>query len=482
MKRQINIFSLFAAVVLVVVAGCTKQLDTRPDTNVTSLNTFDDIKNALNGAYDGFQSNNYYNSPAASGSGSGWSTTPEVMGDDFVEALESLGNWRALSEMVYASDDPAIQGIFSQPYDIISRTNNLLQFITPYETGTTANEAKRIKAQVLAIRAHCHFDLLRYFAGDYGRNATGPGVPYVTTFDPLNPLSFLPARASIKDCYDKIYADLNDALIAFRQGGNTTGNATRNFIDSTVVYAMRARVNYYSNQWSEALADANVVLALRPITNSAGFIATFSTAGEAAPTTEVIWAIPSDNLLRPGGANSGSGPNYRVATPISNIIQAQGGAYVNSGIMRFNQNGVGNFPRTLNWKYPGVRSFKVFRAAEMLLIRAEAKQRLNLSSSPTALDDLNNLRTNRGVATGTETGTALLNAILLQRRIELIGEGFRWFDLKKGNRTITRTECGVQQGSPSTNCTVAPTSRGWAFPIPFNDLQVNPNLVQNPNY
>ncbi len=462
-----------------VLPGCTKQLDTRPDTVLTSLRTFDDIKNALNGCYDGFQSNNYYNSPAASGSGSGWSTIPDLMGDDYIEALESLGNWRSLSEMLYAADDGAVQGMFRQPYEIISRANNLLQSLSPYETGATAAEAKRIKAQTLAIRAHCHFDLLRYFAGDYARNATGLGIPYVTSFDPLNPLTVLPSRATIKDNYDKIYTDLNDALVAFRDGGNTTGNTSRNFIDTVVVYAMRARINYYSGQWSAALADANVALGLRPLTNAAGFVATFSTAGEGTPTSEVYWAIASDNSLRPGGATHGSGPNYRVATPISNIISAQGGAYTNSGIMRFNQVGVGSFPRTLNWKYPGVRSFKVFRAGEMMLIRAEAKYRL---SDPTALADLNSLRTNRGVAAGSESGAALLSAILLQRRVELIGEGFRWFDIKMTTRSINRTECGTPGGSTSNNCVVASTSRAWALPIPFNDLQVNPNLVQNPNY
>ena len=115
----------------------------------------------------------------------------------------------------------------------------------------------------------------------------------------------------------------------------------------------------------------------------------------------------------------------------------------------------------------------------MMLIRAEAKYR---QSDPTALTDMNTLRSNRNVATGAETGAALLSAIQLQRRVELIGEGFRWFDIKMNSRSINRSECGTAGGSTSNNCVVAPTSRGWAFPIPFNDLQVNPNLVQNPNY
>jgi hypothetical protein len=115
----------------------------------------------------------------------------------------------------------------------------------------------------------------------------------------------------------------------------------------------------------------------------------------------------------------------------------------------------------------------------MMLIRAEAKQRLGIG---TALDDLNELRVARGVDEGTETGAALLNAILLLRRVELLGEGHRWFDIKRTTRIINRTECGTAGGSSSNNCSIGANSRAWAFPIPFNDIRVNPNLVQNEGY
>lgn len=464
---------------LTAFMACKKPLDTVPDTSLTELKTFDDVRNALRGAYSGFQNNNYYGSPAASGSASGWSSLPELMGDDFVEALESLGNWNVMSEMIYASDNAQAAGIFVQPYEIISRVNNLLIYLPAYETGATATEAKRIRAEALAIRAHAHFDLMRYFAPEFGRNSNALGVPYVTSFDPVKPFAYLPARNTVKENYDAILKDLGDALVAFRVADNTADNTSRNYIDSVVVYAMRARVNYYASQWDAVIADANVALGLRPVGNSAAYVSTFAIAGEETPTSEVYWAIPSDNVLRPGGSISGSSPNYRVTAAMSAVLQAQGGAYVNSGINRFNQAGTGGIQRTLCWKYPGLRSFKVFRAGELLLMRAEAKQRTN---DPTALTDLNTLRTNRGVAIGAEVGAALLDAILLQRRVELLGEGHRWFDLRRTTKTIVRAECGVAGGSRAANCNIGPTSRSWTFPIPFNEIKVNPNLVQNQGY
>jgi hypothetical protein len=71
---------------------------------------------------------------------------------------------------------------------------------------------------------------------------------------------------------------------------------------------------------------------------------------------------------------------------------------------------------------------------------------------------------------------------LLQRRVELLGEGHRWFDLRRTTKTIVRAECGVSGNSRAERCTIGPDSRSWIFPIPFNETKVNPNLVQNPGY
>ncbi|MDA9555253.1 RagB/SusD family nutrient uptake outer membrane protein [Pelobium sp.] len=481
MKNKIKIFIISVITLgLFSIVSCEDRLNIQPQTQLTDLKTFSDIKSALNGCYLGFKSASYYNNTASSGTPSAWSALPDLMGDDFIEALESLGNWRQMSEMSYNSDNSVPLGAYRQPYEIISRANNILESIAPFELDpTTKTEAAIIKAQVLAIRAHAHFDLMRYFAPDFARNSTSLAIPYVKTFDALNPFSSLPSRNTVKEVYDNIYSDLNASLIEFRKGGNLSDNTSRNFIDSVTVYAMRTRVNYYASQWTAVISDANIVLSNRPVSNSSDYVAVFSTAGEATPPSEVIWAIPSDAALSPGGAISGANPNYRVATPLSNIIQSLGGVYVNTGINRFNQVGNGGFQRTLCWKYPGVRSFKVFRAGEILLMRAEAKQRV---SDLTALTDLNSLRINRDVAIGVETGTALLDAITLLRRVELLGEGHRWFDLKRTTKSINRTECGVTGASTSNTCVVAPTSRAWAFPIPFNERKVNPNLVQNAGY
>jgi hypothetical protein len=109
----------------------------------------------------------------------------------------------------------------------------------------------------------------------------------------------------------------------------------------------------------------------------------------------------------------------------------------------------------------------VLRLAEQYLIRAEARARQGKLSE--AVADLNAVRTRAGLA-GTDAVTAeqLLLAIENERKIEFAFEADRWFDLVRTGRA--GTVLGVTD------------QRRWLFPIPFNDLVADPDLVQNPGY
>ncbi|MFY7963577.1 MAG: RagB/SusD family nutrient uptake outer membrane protein, partial [Chitinophagaceae bacterium] len=310
MNKLIKSISL-VAIIGTIGTACNKQIDTTPDAIKSEYLTFDDVRAARVGTYDALQSASYYQNAAASGSASGWSQLPDLMGDDFVEALESLGNWNAMSDYQFTSSTGVVGGVYSAPYEVIFRANKTIENLPKYETGATLREAQRIKAEMLALRAMAHFDCMRYFAPDFGRNSTSLGVPYMDVA-PALPLSTKPFRKTVKENYDAIFADLNQSLVNFRLGGATSGNTARIFIDSTVVYAIRARVAYYAQDWAEVLRCTNVALSLRPIGTAANFIAAFQTSSEAAPPTEVYWVIPKDNFLNPGGATNGPSPNYRI--------------------------------------------------------------------------------------------------------------------------------------------------------------------------
>jgi len=110
----------------------------------------------------------------------------------------------------------------------------------------------------------------------------------------------------------------------------------------------------------------------------------------------------------------------------------------------------------------------------MYLIRAEANARKGLNGA--GLNDLNALRTARNASTGNESGAALIDAIQVERRKELVVEGHRFFDIKRTTRSISRTQ------NCTGFCTLATTTRGWNLPVPQTEILANTNMAQNPGY
>ena len=80
----------------------------------------------------------------------------------------------------------------------------------------------------------------------------------------------------------------------------------------------------------------------------------------------------------------------------------------------------------------------------------------------------------------TNTGQALKEEIYVQRRIELWGEGFRFYDLKRLNLPLDRTGANHNANLISDVFTVAAGDPRWQWVIPQDALNANPLLVQNP--
>jgi hypothetical protein len=110
----------------------------------------------------------------------------------------------------------------------------------------------------------------------------------------------------------------------------------------------------------------------------------------------------------------------------------------------------------------------IFRYEELYLLQAECKARLGMGD---AVNDLNSIRTRRGLKAlpGSPSGDALLDAIFMERRRELIGEGWYWFDLVHFNK--------VPQ---FTGLTAQDVNNGAAYwPLSKTALSANSALTQN---
>ena len=115
----------------------------------------------------------------------------------------------------------------------------------------------------------------------------------------------------------------------------------------------------------------------------------------------------------------------------------------------------------------------MLRLAEQYLIRAEAEAEKGQLAN--AINDINVIRNRAwlGSLPGNLGQTQVLAAIAQENRIEFFAEwGHRWFDLKRTGQA---------------NSVLAPIKPFWEstaqlFPIPYTEIQADPNLIQNPGY
>jgi hypothetical protein len=114
----------------------------------------------------------------------------------------------------------------------------------------------------------------------------------------------------------------------------------------------------------------------------------------------------------------------------------------------------------------------VIRYAEVMLNLAEALARQSTGVDSRALALLNAVRqrSDAGVTFAPTTNQELINLILNERRIELLGEGFRSLDIMRLGQSFPA------KGSVSA---VPPTSVQYVWPIPATELLYNKLMVPN---
>jgi hypothetical protein len=466
-----------------MLTACNSVIDIEPEFVLDGsqrFNNLDDYEFSLIGTYAQFRSSAYYGN--ASGPAGGFSTLPDMMSDNLTETGESLANFRQLVNFDYASDNGAIEGLWTAAYRIIAQANITLRGIDEF-ASENPGQYNRIKGQALAIRAYVHFDLLRYFADDLALNSTTLGVPYKTEFNLDNI-----ARPTVAATWEGIFTDLNEAktLLSDTDASiNSSGNySLRANIDPITVDAILARAYLYSKQYQLAITATTSVIDQVPLASRANFPAIWR--DENIGRTELIWSIPFNSGEGTPAANvyfaSGNRSSFRPSTEVLN-------EYDQANDIRYNAYFRINGSRTVVSKFlgkgnlsDGIVNWKVIRVSEMYLIRAEAYT--NLSGNTTnALRDLNTLRAARisGYVPVSLMGQALVDAIELERRKELFVEGHRFFDVKRTTRNLVRSDCG----SNFTTCSLVAGNRAWAWPIPIGEIIANDlinNADQNPGY
>lgn len=474
--KKIFLYTLVTS--LLWMSACDGFIDLKPTHQLDRSNTFqniDDYNNALTGAYGALLLGGYY--------GQNYLCMPEYMTDNLARTVELFSGQDDTDNWLATPSAGRITDAWNDPYVVINRANTVIGNIAGV-AETIPGQRNRILGQALGLRALAHFDLLRFFGQEYGRNSTALGVIVRTQ----NDLTY-PARKTVKETYDQIFADLDEAFTLLSNVDQTINISTnRYYIDRIVVRALISRVALYSGDYALARDAANDV-----ITTSGFSLAPrsqFSDIWTADQTLgEVIWKvrvqpggvrIAADLFFPPGNFNTFA-PTDEVRALFDEIndvrynvsIKTRATAPAGSSLFIVGKY-LGRAPLA-----DGVNDNKVLRIGEMYLIRAEANARIP-GQEAAALADLNALRAARitGYVNQNLSGNTLLNSILLEKRKELLFEGHRWFELRRLGQGITRTECRP----PCISSVLPASSPRFVLPIPQSEVTSNVNVVQNPGY
>ena len=312
------------------------------------------------------------------------------------------------------------------------------------------------------IRAFCYFHLVNLFgdvpliiASKYQDAATSPRVP-------------------ISDVYTQMINDLKDAKLLLNTQYISQGRVRPN---RWAAVALLSRCYLYTSRWQEAETEASSIInsgqyLLEPNLNNVFLKNSSETIWQLMPvrpgfnTYEGLEILPANNITT---------PTYLITPTLRNSFENSDNrktAWIKSRL--FNNDTV-YFP--YKYKLPNGATlseyYMVFRLAEQYLIRAEAE--IYQNKIIVAQADINIIRNRAGLTITIANNTQLLKQLLEQeRRVELFSEwGHRWFDLKRTGRA--NEVLSVVKG-----ITWQPTDVLW--PLPQQEINLNPSLTQNPGY
>lgn len=124
----------------------------------------------------------------------------------------------------------------------------------------------------------------------------------------------------------------------------------------------------------------------------------------------------------------------------------------------------------------------IIRLEDVMLMYAEILSSKNISG---AMDIVNKIRERAGCAPETASSAAeALAYVKEERRIELMGEGVRWFDLVRWNewKSATITKFNRYNNPDGTDISNVKDGR-YLYPIPLSQMQVKPGFyTQNTGY
>ena len=370
-------------------------------------------------------------------------------------------------------------------YTMIAKANEIISL---YPNGGETVEAKGLIGQAQAIRGLSYLHLIQLYqfatAEDGTVNASAPGVPLMYTEADgytAEEIAAFKGRNTVGEVMAQIEKDLTAAVENLEAGYK---RPNKNYIDANVANGILARYYLLANKWQEAADAANKArqgYSMMPAT-AAGLYDGFVTMNNSewmwgfAHTTETQTTYASFfsmiSNIAPGYAGIGYAPRLIDARLYSQIPDTDARKkWFNGPEGAEQETDAASLPYA-NVKFGHVsdwtENYMYMRAAEMVLIEAEAYA--HMDNGAKAAEVLKVLMDAR--QPGWNKASVTVDEVHLQRRIELWGEGFAYYDLKRLNKGIDRTYEGNNY-MPGYDIAVPARDTRWYYQIPLTEIQEN---------
>ena len=468
---------LLASGLLALSLGLTacdekKILNPAPDLALPDANVFDTparVLGQVNGLYADLKSGSYY--------GGRYLMLSDIRGEEFINRLQNVfTGYDAWNHTITSGSNDALT-TWSTAYTAINQANLVLDGLDAHPDVVEATLAAQYAGEAKFVRALSYFALISLYGQPYAKDdGASPGVPLRLRGEATTANNDL-ARSSVAQVYAQIIQDLNEAEAALPLTYATALlNTTRAHRNTAI--ALKTRVYLNMGKFEDVVTEARkIVPAAAPFKAATGVahqlqpsILTIFTADYT--TTESIFSMPMTALDYVNG-QSALGYEYNVNQEYSlNPAGIVGNSTWKSTDARrtmLRTAGTATYLMKYRSANPYLDYVPVLRYAEVLLNYAEALARQRTPDLPlaTALLTAVRQRADAGYvfpASATAAATDLTSTIWAERRIELLGEGFRSNDLLRNVLPIP---------AKGTAPAIAPGQPEYIFPTPNAELSTN---------
>lgn len=440
----------------VLISSCGNEwLNQNPDTSFSSAQdlTTKDLESLQVGMYNAIQYSNEYYAARMIYDG-------DIRGDDF--QYKEGGASKGSSSFLYTySVDDAVS-CWEPAYYLIKTANVILESkVVDEDVADNQTVVDNIRGQAYLMRALGHFDILRSYGEFYDMNSKW-GIPIINRVIPGKELATnKPPRSTVKEVYEQIVNDLIGTpdkkgaidLMSDKKQNNSV------FANSWAAKALLCRVYLYMGENQKCLDVANDIInnnTIYTLWNNSEYVSAWTKVGNSEAMLEII-NTSEDNSYRESIGYymhpdvDGNGYGAIVATlQYANLFQ---NGDVRKGLFFEDKKAIASNPwygkKIFVYKYPGVvkslsgagfdnktASIPVLRLSEVYLNGAEAAQKLKNGQADALLTAI----VQRANPAAPPVTGANLERVLLERRLELGGEGHRFYDALRNNKVMYRDD------------------------------------------